>query len=174
MAENGIITRPSRFGPAETMNRLADGVAARGLTVFARIDHAAAAGRAGLPLRPTELLIFGDAGQGTPLMQAAQQFGIDLPLKGLVWQDAGGTTWLSCNDLGWLAGRHGVADETERAVAALAAGLDALVAAAVGAPPPETTPAAAPSGAGPAEARLDEALEESFPASDPPGVSTVD
>ena len=76
--------------------------------MFARIDHAEGASAAGLSLRPTELLIFGNAKGGTPLMQAVQTIGIDLPLKALVWQDASGETWLSWNDPAWLAARHGV------------------------------------------------------------------
>jgi len=79
-----------------------------GMTVFARIDHAAGAASADLPLRATELLIFGNAKAGTPLMQAAQAIGIDLPLKALVYHDAAGKTWLSCNDRVWLAQRHGL------------------------------------------------------------------
>jgi uncharacterized protein (DUF302 family) len=78
-----------------------------------------------LALRPTELLIFGNAKGGTPLMQASQTMGIDLPLKALAWQDAGGKVWLSYNDPAWLAQRHGeataVKDVTDRLAAVLAA-----------------------------------------------------
>jgi uncharacterized protein (DUF302 family) len=73
------------------MNRLEAEVKAKGMSVFARIDHAAGAAEVGLSLRPTELLIFGNAKGGTPLMQSIQTIGIDLPLKALVWQDASGT-----------------------------------------------------------------------------------
>ena len=79
------------------------------MTIFARIDHAAGAAAVGLPLRPTELLLFGNAKGGTPLMQAVQTIGIDLPLKVLVWQDASGDTWLSYNEPSWIVQRHGVA-----------------------------------------------------------------
>jgi uncharacterized protein (DUF302 family) len=102
----GLITVPSRSGPKETMDRLAAEVTAKGLTVFARIDHAAGAAEVGLSLRPTELLIFGNAKGGTPLMQSAQTIGIDLPLKALVWQDEQGRTFISYNDPAWLAKRH--------------------------------------------------------------------
>ena len=126
MAEDGLITIRSRHGPDETMSRFEAEVKAKGLTVFARIDHAAGAAAVGLPLRPTELLVFGNAKGGTPLMQAVQTIGIDLPLKVLVWQDASGDTWLSYNDPSWLAQRHGLAHEAEAAVRALAAALDVL------------------------------------------------
>jgi uncharacterized protein (DUF302 family) len=108
MAVPGLTTIKSSHPPQETMSRLEAGVKAKGLTVFARIDHAEGASAAGLSMRPTEVLIFGNAKGGTPLMQAAQTIGIDLPLKSLVWQDASGNTWLSWNDPAWLAARHGL------------------------------------------------------------------
>jgi len=83
MAVDGLITLRSAFDPKETMARLEAEVRAKGMTVFAHIDHAAGAAAAGLPLRPTDLLIFGAAKGGTPLMQAVQTIGIDLPLKAL-------------------------------------------------------------------------------------------
>jgi uncharacterized protein (DUF302 family) len=132
MAADGLITVRSSYGPKETMNRLEAEAKAKGLTVFARIDHAAGATEVGLPLRPTELLIFGNARGGTPLMQAAQTIGIDLPLKALVWQDASGVTWLSYNDPGWLARRHGLGNEVAAAVNGMTAALAALAKAATG------------------------------------------
>ena len=124
MAVDGLTTLPSSRGPKETMNRLEAEVKAKGMTVFARIDHAAGAASSGLSLRPTELLIFGNAKAGTPLMRSVQTMGIDLPLKVLVWQDASGRTWLSYNDPSWLAKRHGLG--VEPAVGAIAATLDAI------------------------------------------------
>jgi len=100
------------------------------LTLFAHIDHAAAAAAVGLPLQPTELLIFGNAKGGTPLMQSVQTIGIDLPLKALVWQDPSGTTWLSYNDPMWLAERHGLADEVEASLDAIATALASIARAA--------------------------------------------
>src|SRR5882757_2925854 len=91
----GLTSIQSSFGPKETMDRLEAEIRAQGMTVFARIDHAAGAAEAGLTLAPTELIIFGNARGGTPLMQSMQTVGIDLPLKALVWEDAGGETWLS-------------------------------------------------------------------------------
>ena len=126
MAADGLITVPSAFGPKETMDRLEAEIRARGMTVFARIDHAAGAAQAGLPLRPTELLIFGNAKGGTPLMQSRQTIGIDLPLKALVWQDASAKTWLSYNDPAWLGKRHGLGHEVETVVSAMAVALSAV------------------------------------------------
>jgi uncharacterized protein (DUF302 family) len=126
MAVDGLIAIRSNRGPHETMTRLEAAVTAKGLTVFAHIDHAAGAEQAGLPLRPTDLLIFGNAKGGTPLMQAAQTSGIDLPLKVLVWQDEAGVTWLGYNDPHWLAKRHGLGAASEPVANALAAVLDGL------------------------------------------------
>ena len=127
MAADGLITVPSSFGPTETMDRLEKEVTAKGLTIFARIDHAAGAAQVGLPLRPTELLIFGNAQAGTPLMQSNQEVGIDLPLKALVWQDAAGQTWVSYNDPRWLAKRHGLGRDMNQTIDAMVAGLGAVV-----------------------------------------------
>jgi uncharacterized protein (DUF302 family) len=126
MAAEGLITIRSAFGPEETMSRLEAEVRAKGLTVFAHVDHAAGAAAVGLPLRPTDLLIFGNAKGGTPLMQAQQTIGIDLPLKALVWQDASGVTWLSYNDPYFLAQRHGLDDTTKATVEALSGALKAI------------------------------------------------
>jgi uncharacterized protein (DUF302 family) len=134
MAADGLITMRSSHGPKDTMNRLEAQVKAKGMTVFARIDHAAGAAEAGLPLRPTELLIFGNARAGTPLMQAEQAIGIDLPLKMLVWEDASGATWLSHNDPAWIAKRHGLAGASEAAARAMAGALDAIARAVAGSP----------------------------------------
>ena len=108
------------------MDRLETEVRAKGMTVFARIDHAAGAAEVGLTLAPAELIIFGNARGGTPLMQSVQTVGIDLPLRVLVWQDTANKTWLSYNEPSWIAQRHGVAD-AERVVNNLAAALSAMV-----------------------------------------------
>jgi uncharacterized protein (DUF302 family) len=126
MAADGLIAIKSSRGPKETMDRLVAEVQAKGLTVFARIDHAAGASEVGLALRPTELVIFGNARGGTPLMQANQVIGIDLPLKALVWQDASAATWLSYNDPAWLARRHGLGHEVEPPVRTMTALLEAV------------------------------------------------
>jgi uncharacterized protein (DUF302 family) len=113
------------------MNRLEAEVSAKGMTVFARIDHAAGAAAVGLSLRPTELLIFGNARGGTPLMELAQTVGIDLPLKALVWQDASGITWLSYNDPHWFAKRHGLDPEVGATVSMLTAALNQIARSAI-------------------------------------------
>jgi uncharacterized protein (DUF302 family) len=122
---DGLTSIRSRFGPKETMDRLQAEIRAQGMTVFARIDHAAGAAEVGLTLPPTELIIFGNARGGTPLMQSVQTVGIDLPLKALVWEDAAGKTWLSYNEPSWIAQRHSVAN-AERVVSKMAAALSAM------------------------------------------------
>ena len=121
----GLTSIRSRFGPKETMDRLQAEIRVQRMTVFARIDHAAEAAEVGLTLPPTELIIFGNARGGTPLMQSVQTVGIDLPLKALVWEDASGKTWLSYNEPGWIAQRHSVAN-AEQVVSKMAAALSAM------------------------------------------------
>ena len=130
MEIDGLTTIKSGLGPKATVDRLAAEVTSRGMTVFARIDHAAGAASVGMALRPTEVLIFGNAKGGTPLMQMTQTIGLDLPLKILVWQDEAGDTFLTYNDPVWLARRHGIAGETEAAAGRLSAALAAVASAA--------------------------------------------
>ena len=134
MAADGLITIRSNHGPKDTMSRLEAEVKAKGLAVFARIDHAAGAAEVGFSLHPTELLIFGNARGGTPLMQSMQTIGIDLPLKALIWRDVSGNTWLSYNDPSWLAKRHGLGHEADATVSAMAAALGAIASAATASP----------------------------------------
>ncbi len=134
MAADGLTTIRSSYGPNETMDRLEAEVKTQGMTVFARIDHAAGAAEAGLSLQPTELLIFGSPKGGTPLMQSAQTIGIDLPLKALVWQDASDNTWLSYNDPSWLVKRHGLGADVQAAVNGIAGALSSLARTATAAP----------------------------------------
>ena len=125
MRANGLITIRSLYEPTETMARLRADVSARGMTEFAYIDHAAGAAEAGLPLRSTDLLIFGSPKGGTPLMQSVQAIGIDLPPKAPVWRDEAGATWLSYNDPVWLVERHGGGSDV-KAIVTTAAALDAI------------------------------------------------
>jgi uncharacterized protein (DUF302 family) len=131
MAVDGLTTVPSNHGPKETMDRLEAEVKAKGLTVFARVDHAAGAAAVGMPLRPTELLVFGNARGGTPLMQANQIVGIDLPLKALVYQDAAGKVWLAYDNPSWIAQRHGLGADVGPTIQALTKAIEALAAGAV-------------------------------------------
>jgi uncharacterized protein (DUF302 family) len=112
---------------AETVNRLEAAVKEKGATVVARVNHAAAAQKAELNLRPTELLIFGNPKLGTPLMQSNQRAGIDLPLKVLVWEDEGKKVWLGYEAPGAMAERHGIQDRAE-VVKKMTAVLDELTA----------------------------------------------
>ena len=93
------------------MDRLEAEIRANGMDVFARIDHAAGAAKAGLTLPPIEVIIFGNARGGSPLMQSAQTAGIDSPLKALVRQDASDKTWLSYNEPVWIAQRHAITNK---------------------------------------------------------------
>jgi len=126
MAIDGLITIRSSHGPESTMRRLEAEVRSKGMAVFAHIDHAAGAAATSLSLRPTDLLIFGNATTGTPLMQAVQTIGIDLPLKALVWQDETDTTWLSYNDPNWLAQRHGLTGANRSTIEAMSNVLRAI------------------------------------------------
>ncbi|HEX8916604.1 MAG TPA: DUF302 domain-containing protein [Humisphaera sp.] len=123
---DGLIAQPAAGDVPAVVGRLTEALAARGVQLFADIDHAAGARRVGLSLRPTRLLVFGDPRSGTPLMQARQTVGIDLPLKALVWQDADGTTWVGYTDPRWIAGRHRVGAHCP-AVAAMTAAIENLL-----------------------------------------------
>lgn len=105
----GLVAAKSPHSAKDTMNKFEEVVKARGLNVFARIDHAAGAQRIGKSIRATEVLIFGNPQGGTPLMECAQSVGIDLPLKALVWEDASNQVWLAYNDPLWMGKRHNVA-----------------------------------------------------------------
>ena len=128
-AADGLIAVKSPYGAEQTMSRFEDIAKQRGLTIFARVDHAAGAAKVGKTLRPAEVLVFGNPQGGTPLMECAQTAGIDLPLKVLVWQDAASQVWLGYNDPAYLAKRHGAPQCA--AVEALGKALSGLAQAAV-------------------------------------------
>jgi uncharacterized protein (DUF302 family) len=132
MPVEGLITVASTLSHKDTMDRVEAEITARGMTVFARVDHAAGAEAVGLPLRPTELLVFGNARGGTPLLQAVQTIGIDLPLRILVWQEEDGGTRLGYNDPAWLARRHGLGPHVETVTRAMRAALEGIARAATG------------------------------------------
>ena len=104
----GVASIPSPFSVEETLTRLRTIIAAKGLTLFAQIDHGAGAKQAGLQMPPAQVLIFGHAKAGTPLMIASPLLALDLPLKLLVWEDAGRKVWASYNTPEYLAQRHAI------------------------------------------------------------------
>jgi len=123
---NGIITIQSCFPVKETISRLISIIESRGMTVFARIDHADNAIKQGLMLRPTELIIFGNPKAGTLLMQDKQISGIDLPLKALAWQDEQDKIWLSYNDTNWIAERHALSTKSDPIIKAITEAMTAV------------------------------------------------
>jgi uncharacterized protein (DUF302 family) len=126
MPDNGLMTLQSTHDFKTTLGRLVTALEGKGVTIFARIDHAAGAASVGLALRSTTLVLFGNPAAGTPLMQAAQTAGIDLPLKALVWQDADGSVKLTYNDPSWIASRHAVGSETGQAITAMSTALQSF------------------------------------------------
>lgn len=117
--DNGLLTRASPYPVAETLDRLEAVLRAKGVKVFARIDHAGEAQGAGLSLRPTQLLIFGNPKAGTPLMRAAPRMGLDLPMKALAWQDEQGQVQLTWNSPDFLISRHGLDSAQGKSLAAI-------------------------------------------------------
>ncbi len=107
-AADGVIDVESAFGVAETTGRMERILKKKGMTIFARIQHSEAAGKVGVKLRDTELVIFGNPKVGSPLMSCAQSVAIDLPQKALVWADDKGRVWISYNDPKYMEKRHGI------------------------------------------------------------------
>lgn len=110
MPAPGLIVLPSHHAVGETVDRLESIVTKKGITVFARIDHAAGADKVGIPLRPLQLLVIGNPKLGSRLMTSNPTAAIDLPMKFLVWEDAQGKVWIGYNDPAWMAKRHGIQD----------------------------------------------------------------
>jgi len=117
----GLVTVPSRYPVAETIDRLENVLTAKGIKIFARIDQQHEAEEVGLTLRPTVLLLFGNPKGGTPVMQASPGAAIDLPLKLLAWSDDSGQTWVSYNSPQYLQQRHGLPDDLVKNIAAAGA-----------------------------------------------------
>jgi len=114
---NGITSQRSRHTVDETVDRLKSLLQAKGVTLFALVDHSGEAAKAGMEMRPTKLLIFGSPAAGTPVMLAAPSIAIDLPLKILVWEDGEGSVWLSWNSPEYLQRRHGLPAELVKNIA---------------------------------------------------------
>jgi uncharacterized protein (DUF302 family) len=109
-AAQGLVSVKSSYDVTATANRLEKVLGEKGVTVFARIDHAQGALSIGQTLKPTLLIVFGNPAMGTPLIQRSRSIGIDLPLKALIWEDKAGQVWLSYNDPDYLFGRHGLTE----------------------------------------------------------------
>jgi uncharacterized protein (DUF302 family) len=110
-SESGIVTIPSHQPVDQMIQKLAGMLQAKGVKLFATIDHSGEAEKAGMHMPPTKLLIFGNPKAGTPLMIASPSIAIDLPLKILVWEDSAGKTWISYNAPAYLQTRHGLPAE---------------------------------------------------------------
>ena len=110
-ARNGIINKPSNHSVDQTVEKLKGILTAKGVTLFALVDHSGEAEKVGMKMPPTKLLIFGSPKAGTPLMLAAPTSAIDLPLKILIWEDAERKVWLSYNSPAYLQERHGLPQE---------------------------------------------------------------
>lgn len=108
MADNGIMNKVSNHSVDETVDKLKGILQAKGVTLFALVDHSGEAEKVGMKMRPTKLLIFGNPKGGTPIMLAAPSAAIDLPLKILVWEDAQGKVWASYDSPAYLQQRHGI------------------------------------------------------------------
>lgn len=110
---NGLITLKSNHSVKETIDRLEDVLKKKGITVALRWSHSDRGNSVGIPLRPTELLIFGNPKLGTNMFTSKQTAGIDFPMKALAWEDEKGQVWYTYNDPNYLAKRHGINDRDE-------------------------------------------------------------
>jgi len=110
LAEEPLVVKPSENSVDVTLDRLEAIVAEKGFRVVARVDHAAAADEVGEPLRPTQVLIFGNPAVGTALMQSRQRVALDLPVRVAAWEDAEGQVWMGYTDPEQLAARYGIGD----------------------------------------------------------------
>jgi uncharacterized protein (DUF302 family) len=117
LPDNGMVHLRSPYSVPETLKRLQSILQAKGVTVFALIDHSGEAAKVGLKMHPTQLVIFGSPKSGTPLMVASPSLAIDLPLKALAWEDADGRVWLSYNSPEYLKQRHNIPDDLVKNIA---------------------------------------------------------
>jgi uncharacterized protein (DUF302 family) len=126
--DNGMVHLSSPYPVSETLKRLDSVLQSRGLTVFARIDHSGEAEKVGMKMHSTQLVVFGSPKGGTPLMVASPTLAIDLPLKALVWEDAGGKVWISYNSSEYLKQRHNIPEELVKNIAVIGPLLESVVA----------------------------------------------
>ena len=111
--DNGMVTKKSNYSVKETLDRLEGVLKEKGITIALRWSHSDNGNKVGIPLRPTELLIFGNPKLGTNMFTSNQTAGIDFPMKALAWEDEKGQVWLTYNDPSYLAKRHGITDRDE-------------------------------------------------------------
>ncbi|MCK5382621.1 MAG: DUF302 domain-containing protein [Gammaproteobacteria bacterium] len=130
-AGDGLVSKKSGVGVEETLDRLEAVLEKKGITIFSRVSHTAGAEDAGIELRPTELLIFGNPKLGSHFFTSRQTAGIDLPMKALAWEDVDGQVWLTYNDPQYIADRHGISDRQE-IVKKMSSALDKMTNAAIG------------------------------------------
>ena len=128
-AGDDLVVKPSAHSVSATLDKLTKILKSKGITVFARVDHAAGAKKAGKDMKPTELLIFGNPKMGTPLMLANRRIGLDLPVKVLVWEDDAGKVWLGYLSPAALKARHGI-DGRDKVFKKMTGALDKLTGAA--------------------------------------------
>jgi len=107
-ATEGVVNVPSAFSVEETADRMVSILSEKGMTIFNRIEHSAAASKVDIELRETELIIFGNPKVGSPLMKCQQSVAIDLPQKALIWRDENSRVWISYNDPEYLKNRHNI------------------------------------------------------------------
>jgi len=119
--DSGIINQPSHHSVDETVEKLEGILQAKGVTLFALVDHSGEAEKVGMKMRPTKLLILGSPKAGTPLMLAAPSVAIDLPLKILIWEDGAGKVWVSYNSPAYLQQRHGLPQDLLQNIAVVEA-----------------------------------------------------
>jgi len=117
LPDNGMVHLRSPYSVPETLKRLESVLQAKGVNVFALVDHSGEAAKVGLRMHPTQLIIFGSPKAGTPLMVASPTLAIDLPLKALAWEDADGKVWLSYNSPEYLKQRHNIPDDLVKNIA---------------------------------------------------------
>ena len=127
LPDNGLVHLRSPYSVPETLKRLESVLHAKNLTVFARIDHSGEAAKAGLTMRPTQVIIFGSPKAGTPLMVASPTLAIDLPFKALAWEDVDGKVWLTSNSPDYLKLRHQIPGELVKNLAGVAGVLEKAV-----------------------------------------------
>ena len=123
-ADTGLVTKPSRYSVTDTVAKIENVLKVKGLVLFAKIDHSGEAEKAGLKMRPTQLLIFGNPKAGTLVMNASPTAAIDLPLKALVAEDENGKVSVTFNNPAYLQARHGIKEELVKNISGVAPLID--------------------------------------------------